>query len=122
MSHKQAIKDIKNWDVSRSVMQFLLDDLEMIDWLKSERSKKPFPLHYRPAIIEVFYNGICQIISIHGQLTYFQPFPDKAICGSIEIKFDREVAMFIIQGEMVIDRTPSNIQLDRLLGTNLPVA
>jgi hypothetical protein len=23
---------------------------------------------------------------------------------------------------MVIDRTPSNIQLDRLLGTNLPVA
>lgn len=116
----KTITNVNDWGISKTVIGFLMDDLELLRWLSQERNKKPFPPNYRPDTIELLSNGICQIRAIGGQIVYFNPISEQVLPGFIEIRFDTEIAMLLIRGEIVIDRTNNNSQLAQLLCSTLP--
>ncbi len=107
--------DCKRWGLSKSVLELLSRDPELVSRLGRLRRHRSFPSTYRPQIIEVFYDNICWIKSIDGRIIYNQTGTDCEIPTFIEVWFDRELAMFSIDCEQIIDRTTNLSSLGELL-------
>ena len=112
----EASPDIYRWNLSRSAIEVLLREPEIAAGLAVERKKLPFPAGYQPEIIEILYSDLVYVRSERGQITYLRDCPANYIPPFMEIRFDNQLAMFVIQGEMVVDRTAQMAALDELLG------
>ncbi|MGB3548461.1 MAG: hypothetical protein WBA17_15920 [Saprospiraceae bacterium] len=67
-------------------------------------------------MIEILYDDMVYVRSERGCITYSRDCPRNYIPPFMEIRFDGQLAMFVIQGEMVVDRTGQMAALDELLG------
>lgn len=110
--------DLKQWGLSKSVLELLSYDPELVIRLGRMRRYRSFPHTYRPQTIEVLYDDICWIKSIDGRIVYTHPATDCWLPTFIEVRFDRELAMFSIDCEQIIDRTGNLSSLRELLGTS----
>lgn len=108
--------DCKRWGISKSVLELLRRDPELVSRLGRVRCHRSFPPTYRSQIIEIFYDNICWIKSIDGRIIYNPTGTDRAMPTFIEVWFDRELAMFSIDSEQIIDRTTNLSSLGELLG------
>ena len=112
----KASPDIHSWNLSRNAIETLLQESEIAAALALEREKLPFPAGYQPDIIEILYSDLVYVRSERGRITYLRDCPRDYIPPFMEIRFDDQLAMFVIQGEMVVDRTGQMAALDQLLG------
>jgi hypothetical protein len=113
-----AIRASTDWGVSKSVMSLLRNDPELFARLDLARHQRPFSSKYRPTTIEIFYDEICLIRAIDDRIIYNQLMPELSIPTLVEVKFDGEMAMFLVNCEPVIDRTTSTLPLANLLRVN----
>lgn len=113
--------DTKHWGLSKSVISFLRCNPELLLRLDRVRHKGLFSADYQPRIIEVFYDDICWIKSVGGQITYSKLPIDQSMPTSIEVRFDDEIAMFSINLETVVDRTANLAPLLELIGNNISI-
>lgn len=108
--------DIENWNLSQSAIELLRRYPEIAADLAIERQKLPFPAGYRPDLIEILYEDLVYVRSEQGRITFLRDCPRNYIPPFMEIRFDDQLAMFVIQGEMVVDHTEQMAALDELLG------
>lgn len=108
--------DVRQWGLSQSAIAVLEQEPEIAADLAKERKKPPFPAGYQPEIIEILYSDMVYVRSERGRITYLRDCPRNYIPPFMEIRFDNQMAMFVIQGEMVVDRTEQMATLDALLG------
>ena len=111
-----APPDVREWGLSQRSMAVLRQEPEITADLAKERKKKPFPAGYQPKIIEILYDDLVYVRSERGRITYLRDCPRNYIPPFMEIRFDDQLAMFAIQGEMVVNRTEQMAALDELLG------
>lgn len=112
----KALPDIHRWNLSRSAIEVLLQEPEIAATLAIERKKPPFPAGYQPEVIEILYDDMVYVRSERSRITYLRDCPKNYIPPFMEIRFDKQLAMFVIQGEMVVDRTQQMAALDQMLG------
>ena len=108
--------DLSGWQLSRTARMTLEREPEIAADLAIERQKPPFPAGYQPELIEILYDDVVYVRSERGQITYLRDCARNYIPPFMEIRFDGQMAMFVIQGEMVVDRTEQMAALDELLG------
>ena len=113
--------DTRYWGLSKSVTSVLNCNPELLSRLDRVRHQGLFSPDYQPKIIEVFYDDICWIKSVSGQITYSKPPIDQYMPTLIEVRFDDEIAMFSIKLETVVDRTANLAPLLELLGNNISI-
>lgn len=108
--------DIGQWGLSQRAVAVLREEPEIAADLAVERKKPPFPAGYQPEVIEILYSDLVYVRSERGRITYLRDCARNYIPPFMEIRFDDQLAMFVIQGEMVVDRTGQMAALDQLLG------
>ncbi|MGB3614212.1 MAG: hypothetical protein WBA10_10495 [Elainellaceae cyanobacterium] len=108
--------DFSSWNLSQSAIELLRREPEIASDLARERKRLPFPAGYRPAVIDILYDDLLYVRSEYGQITFLRDCPRNYIPPFMEIRFDDQMAMFVIRGEMVVDRTQNMAALDELLG------
>jgi hypothetical protein len=113
-----AIRATAHWGVSKSVMSLLRNDPDLLSRLEVARHQRAFSSKYRPTVIEIFYDEMCMIRSVDGQIIYNQVIPGTSIPTLLEVRFDGEIAMFLVDCEPVIDHTTSTLPLATLLGVD----
>ena len=116
VSVMSASPDIGQWGLSQRAVAVLREEPEIAANLAEERKKPPFPAGYQPKVIEILYSDLVYIRSEKGRITYLRDCPRNYIPPFMEIRFDDQLAMFVIQGEMVVNRTGQMAALDELLG------
>jgi hypothetical protein len=109
---------LQHWRLSASVTEILSRDLEMLARLTQERRKPCFPRYYCPIEIEVLHDHELYIQIKNGHITYLRYCSPRYVPTFVEVTFDRQLAMFLVKGEVVVDRTPTMITLTQLV-TNL---
>ena len=112
----QTPPDFTSWNLSQSAIELLKQEPEIASDLARERKRLPFPAGYRPALIEILFDDLVFVRSEYGQITFLHDCRRNYIPPFMEIRFDEQMAMFVIQGEMVVDRTQHMAALDELLG------
>lgn len=108
--------NISQWNLSQRAIELLRREPEISADLARERQKPPFPAGYRPALIEILYDDLLYVRSEAARITYLRDCPRNYIPPCMEIRFDNQMAIFVVQGEMVVDRTGYMAALDELLG------
>lgn len=111
-----ASPDIGQWGLSQRAVAVLREEPEIAADLAVERRKPPFPAGYQPEVIEILYSDLVYVRSERGRITLLRDCARNYIPPFMEICFDDQLAMFVIQGEMVVDRTGQMAALDELLG------
>jgi hypothetical protein len=112
--------DLHRWGLSKSVVALLRQDPDLLSRLNLARHQRAFSPKYRPTAIEIFHDDRCLIRSIEGQIIYSQVLPEKSIPTLVEVRFDGEIAMFLVNYELVVDRTIHTLPLVSLLGIDRP--
>ncbi len=113
-----AIHATTHWGLSKSVMSFLRNDPDLLARLEVARHQRAFSSKYRPKVIEIFYDEMCMIRSVSGRIIYNRVMPGISIPMLLEVRFDGEIAMFLVNCEPAIDRTTSTLPLATLLGVD----
>lgn len=108
--------NFNDWNLSQSAIALLKREPEIAADVIIERQKPPFPAGYQPQVIEILYDDMVYVRSEQGRIRYVRDCPRNYIPPFMEIRFDGQMAVFIIQGEMVVDRTELMANLDQLLG------
>jgi hypothetical protein len=114
-----AIRSTAHWGVSKSVMSLLRNDPDLLSRLEVARHQRAFSSKYRPTVVEIVYDEMCMIRSVDGRIIYNQVMPGISIPTLLEVRFDGEIGMFLVNCEPVIDRTTSMLPLATLLGVDL---
>jgi hypothetical protein len=113
-----AIRATTHWGVPKSVMLLNRNDPDLLSRLEMARHQQAFSSKYRPKVIENFCDEMFMIRSVAGQIIYNQIMPGISIPTLLEVRFDGEIAMFLVNCELVIDRTTSTLPLATLLGVD----
>ncbi|NJK38613.1 MAG: hypothetical protein HC824_20950 [Synechococcales cyanobacterium RM1_1_8] len=117
MSHALNLED---WSLSSSAIALLTQELEIISELAIARQRSPFPAGYTPAVIDVLFDDVLFIRSDRGQITFLRPCSPNYQPPFVKVRFDDQMALFLIQGEIVVNRIQAMAELDQLLGRLTP--
>lgn len=105
---------LSKWQLSFRAIVTLSQYPELVLELASERTKAPFPPAYTPSTVEVFYDDVLCVRYQNGLIYYPNAF--SADPPFVEIRFDDQMALFVIEGEIVVDRVKAMADLDEMLG------
>ncbi|KAM3092515.1 hypothetical protein ACKFKG_22120 [Phormidesmis sp. 146-35] len=105
---------LSQWGLSFHAITVLSKHSELIDELAEERAKACFPPGYTPSMIEIFYDDILCMRYQKGQISYPNPSPEHS--PFMEVRFDNQMALFVINDEVVVNRVVAIAQLDQVLG------
>jgi hypothetical protein len=105
---------LSKWKLSFKAIVTLSQYPELVLELASERTKVPLSPNYTPSIIEVFYDDILCVRYRDGQVTY--PNYSPANSPFMEIRFDDQMALFVVEGDVVVDRIKAMADLDEMIG------
>lgn len=106
---------LQSWKLSHAVILILGEDPETVMRLAKERNKSTFPSQYVPTEIQVLYDHELYIRVQQGQITHLRHCSLKYIPTFVEVQFDQELAMFLVKGEMIVDRTSNACTLTQLI-------
>jgi hypothetical protein len=107
---------VKDWGLSLKAVASLLAAPELADEATTERSSPPFPAGYTPTTIELLYDDMLFVRSENGQVTYLRHCPDNYEPSFFEMRFDDQMALFLVEGEVVINRAIEMVHLETVLG------
>ncbi len=107
---------VKDWGLSPRAVASLLAAPELADEATREWDNPPFPAGYTPTTIELLYDDMLFVRSEHGQVTYLRHCPDHYEPSFFEMRFDDQMALFLVEGEVVINRAIEMVHLETVLG------
>lgn len=105
---------LSQWGLSFNAIAVLSQRSELLDELARERTKSCFPPGYTPSLIEIFFDDILCMHYQQGQISYPNPSPEHP--PFMEVRFDDQMALFVISDEIIVNRVVAIAQLDQLLG------
>lgn len=105
---------LSQWGLSLQAIAVLSQHTELIGELAEERAKACFPPGYTPSIIEIFYDDILCMRYQQGQIEYPNLSPEQP--PFMEVRFDDQMALFVVNSEVVVNRVVAMADLDRVLG------
>ena len=105
---------LSQWGLSFHAIAVLSQHSELVDELARERNKPCLPPGYTPSLIEVFYDDILCMRYQQGQIAYPNLPPEQP--PFMEIRFDDQMALFVIDGEVIVNRAVAMAELDQVLG------
>jgi hypothetical protein len=112
--------NLEEWSLSASAIALLTQEPEITSALVIARQRYPFPAGYTPAVVDVLFDDVLYIRSDRGNLVFLRPCPPHYQPPFVEVRFDDQMALFLIQGEVVVNRTQAMAELDQLLGRFAP--
>ncbi len=105
---------LSQWGLSFDAIAVLSQHSELVDELEKERSKPYFPAGYTPSLIEIFCDDVLCVRYQQGQIAYPNLSPEQF--PFMEVRFDDQMALFVIHGEIVVNRVVAMAELDQVLG------
>lgn len=99
-----TLPNLTDWGLSPQAASALSREPEILKDLVRDRQLAPFPFDYVPTTIEVLFDDIPYIRSLHGELTYLRDCEQDYQPLFIEYRFDDEIALFQVNGEYVVNR------------------
>jgi hypothetical protein len=114
--------NLEEWSLSTTAIAFLEQEPEIAADLAVERQKLSFPAGYTPTVVDILFDDVLFVRSDRGQLVFLRECPANYQPPFVEVRFDDQTALFLIQGEIIVDRTQAMVSLDVLLGRLEPVS
>ncbi|MBN8564872.1 MAG: hypothetical protein J0L70_30525 [Leptolyngbya sp. UWPOB_LEPTO1] len=105
---------LSQWGLSFNAIAVLSQHSELVDELSKERTKPYFPAGYTPSLIEIFCDDVLCVRYQQGQIAYPNLSPQHF--PFMEVRFDDQMALFVIDGEIVVNRVVAMAELDQVLG------
>jgi hypothetical protein len=112
--------NLEEWSLSTAAISLLTQEPEITSALVIARQRHPFPAGYTPTVVDVLFDDVLFIRSDRGHLVFLRPCSPHYQPPFVEVRFDDQMALFLIQGEVVVDRTQAMTELDQLLGRLTP--
>ncbi len=95
----------------------LLDrEPEILQYLIEVQDKGSFPKEYQPRRIDYLFDDILFASFVNGVNRLNSDCPSGYQPQFMEIRFDGELALFTIQGEVILDRVQQMANLSEILG------
>jgi hypothetical protein len=107
---------LQDWGLSPKAIARLLAVPELADEAVRERVNPPFPAGYTPTTIELLYDDMLFVRSEKGRVTYLRQCPENYNPPFFEMRFDDQMALFLVEGEVVINRAIEMVHLETVLG------
>jgi hypothetical protein len=92
------------WGLSEKAIQALNNEPTILQSLAADRRLPPLPPGYVPKVIEVLFDDVPYIRTEDGVVTRLRECLPDYQPAFIEYRFDDEIALFQIDGEIVINR------------------
>ncbi|MEL7358226.1 MAG: hypothetical protein AAFN40_16885 [Cyanobacteria bacterium J06560_6] len=96
--------DPARWGLSERAIKALNDEPTILQSLAADRLLPPLPPGYVPKVIEVLFDDVPYIRTEEGVVTRLRECRQDYQPSFIEYRFDDEIALFQIGGELVINR------------------
>jgi hypothetical protein len=106
---------LSQWQLNQDTQTILLKFPDVVESLITDKSLPNFPEDYSPQNIEILLNDICYIKITDGKLSRLKDCPPGLNCHWLEYRFDGECALFICNGEAIVDRLELIANLERKL-------
>ena len=100
----QRLQDPSTWGLSNKAVALLNDEPTILKSLAADRLLPPLPPGYVPKVIEVLFDDVPYIRTEDGVVTRLRECRQDYQPSFVEYRFDDEVALFQIGGEIVINR------------------
>jgi hypothetical protein len=92
------------WGLSERAIQALNNEPTILQSLAADRRLPPLPPGYVPKVIEVLFDDVPYIRTENGVVTRLRECREDYQPSFVEYRFDDEIALFQIGGEIVINR------------------
>ncbi|WP_121969213.1 hypothetical protein [Leptolyngbya sp. BC1307] len=92
------------WGLSKQAIKALNNEPTILQSLAADRLLPPLPPGYVPKVIEVLFDDVPYIRTEDGVVTRLRECLEDYQPSFIEYRFDDEVALFQIGGEIIINR------------------
>ncbi len=104
---------LQNWGLSKHAIALLSREPELVAHLQTARSLSDFSANYVPNMIEELFDDIPFRRWEVGKSapTYERPIPENYNPPFVEYSFDDQMALFHIQGEIIVNRMAKMINL-----------
>ena len=106
--------DPAGWGLSTKAINALNNEPTILQSLAADRKLPPLPPGYVPKVIEVLFDDVPYIRTVDGVITQLRECHKDYKPSFIEYRFDDEVALFQISGEIVINRLEGIAQVQAL--------
>jgi hypothetical protein len=111
-----VLESLQLSELSDRAIAVLNRETEVLTRLIAARSFAPLPPGYTPKVVEVLYDDLVFIRLEDGYLRYLRPCDQSYLPPFMEMRFDDEIALFMVGTETVINRLTAMATLDEILG------
>ncbi len=94
----------RSWDITEAAQEALSQEPEVFAILKKARSLPSFKPRYRPTVVELLLDDLPYLRTVCGEIVYTRNVRDDYDPPFWELKFDGETALFVIKGEIIVNR------------------
>lgn len=102
------------WGLSQKAIHALNDEPTILQSLAADRLLPPLPPGYVPKVIDVLFDDVPYIRTVDGVVTRLRECHEDYKPSFVEYRFDDEIALFQISGEIVINRLEGIAQVHAL--------
>lgn len=106
---------LSQWRLSESTQAILARNSDIVESLIEDRQYPPFPEEYTPYLIDFLFDERRYVRLEKGKLTELKSCEECFQPDFIEIRFDGECALFLCNGEEIVNRLHNIAQLDEIL-------
>lgn len=92
------------WGLSQKAIRALQNEPTILQSLAADRLLPPLPPGYVPKVIEVLFDDVPYIRTEDGVITRLRECHKDYQPSFVEYRFDDEIALFQIDGEIIINR------------------
>ena len=111
---RQKTLDPARWWLSTKAIKALNNEPTILQSLAAERKLPPLPPGYVPKVIEVLFDDVPYIRTADGVVTRLRECHKDYKPSFIEYRFDDEIALIQISGEIIINRLEGIAQVQAL--------
>ncbi|MEO1396077.1 MAG: hypothetical protein AAFV90_24530 [Cyanobacteria bacterium J06634_5] len=102
------------WGLSQKAIHALNKEPTILQSLAADRLLPPLPPGYMPKVIEILFDDVPYIRTVDGVITRLRECHKDYKPSFIEYRFDDEIALFQIDGEIIINRIEGMAQVHAL--------
>ena len=114
-STTSLIPILQSWQLSESAISVLSKEPEVVAKLQQAKELFSFPVDYIPNVIEEKFDNINFRRWEYGVLTYERHCSSSYEPPFVEYSFDRQTALFFIDGEIIVNRIELMIENTELV-------
>ena len=111
LSLEETRQLLESWGLSDHARAVLSKEPEIVADLSKARLLEPFPPDYKPEVFEVLFDDLVFIRWQLGKLVYIARCDENYQPPFTEYAFDEETALFLVNGEVVVNRV-ENMKLN----------